>query len=71
MANITKFRGQAGAEAAQRLVLALNEQIEYLDIEDFVDDTDLVVSLLEESRDACWPKLEERAREKARAERTD
>jgi len=65
MEKITKFRMQAAAEAAQRLVLAVNSYIEYLSCEDYEYDVDLVVSLLEESRDVCWPSLESRARAKA------
>jgi len=65
MEKITKFRMQAAAEAAQRLVLAVNSYIEYLSCEDFEHDVELVIALLEESRDACWPGLEERARSKA------
>lgn len=68
MTKITEFRFQAAAEAAQRLVLATNSYIEYLSCEDYEHDVELVVALLEESRDACWPTLEERARQKAKAD---
>jgi len=67
MEKITKIRLQSAAEAAQRLVLALNLHIEYISCEEYENDVELVVTLLEESRDACWPSLESRAREKATA----
>jgi len=67
MAHITEIRHQASAEAAQRLALAARGDIEYVSCEDFEHDVDLVISLCEEARDACWPSLENRAREKARA----
>lgn len=61
---------QSGALAAQRLVLAVNHELDYLSPEDMEDDVDLVVALLEEARDECWPELEARARAKAKAEQT-
>jgi len=67
MAKITEFHLQAAAEAAQRLVLAVNGYIEYFELEHYDEDVDLVVCLLEESRDACYPALEERARQKAKS----
>jgi len=70
MEKITKFRMQAAAEAAQRLVLAVNSYIEYLSPEDYEHDVELVIALLEESRDECWPALEARARAKATTEQS-
>lgn len=62
MGNITENRLASAIPAAQRLQLALNGLWDYLDPQSFEDDVDLVFSLLEETRDACWPALEERAR---------
>jgi len=68
MPKITEYFMQGAAEAAQRLVLATKGDIEYRTVDDFQHDVDCVVLLLELSRDACWPSLENRAREKARSE---
>jgi len=70
MGDITRNRLASAVSAAQRLQLALNEQLDYVDYEAFERDNDLVFALLEEVRDVLHPVLEERAREKARAERT-
>jgi len=62
MGNITTNRLSSSVAAAQRLQLALNHRMEYTSCEAMEADVDLVVSLLEETRDVVWPKLEERAR---------
>jgi len=67
MTKITTNRLGSAVSAAQRLQLALNHQLDYVDPESFEEDVDLVFSLLEEVRDECWPALEERAREIARS----
>jgi len=70
MSKITENRLGSAVVAAQRLELALNGLLDYMDVESFEEDVDLVVCLLSETRDACWPELENRARAKATAERT-
>lgn len=70
MAIISTIHLQSAVAAAQRLQLALTHRMDYLEASDFEDDVDLVVTLLEESRDECWPALEMRARAKATPERT-
>lgn len=67
MANITGNFLQSAVTAAQRLQLALTHRMDYIETSDFEHDVDLVVTLLEASRDECWPGLEERARSKAKS----
>jgi len=62
MAKISQIHLQSAVAAAQRLQLALTHRMDYIDPESYEEDVDLVVTLLEESRDECWPALEERAR---------
>lgn len=65
--KITEHHLESAVSAAQRLQLALTHRMDYVDCEAMENDVDLVVTLLEESRDECWPALEERARQKAKA----
>jgi len=65
MTKITKNRLESSVAAAQRLQLALNHILDYTSPEAMEEDVDLVVTLLEESRDECWPALEARARTRA------
>lgn len=70
MAKISQIHLQSAVAAAQRLQLALTHRMDYVDAESYEQDVDLVVTLLEESRDECWPTLEERARGSTKVERT-
>jgi len=71
MAKITASRMKIVDSALHRLWLAANGDLEYLDCEAWEDDCAAVLDLVSESRDACWPELERRARAKATAERSD
>jgi len=68
MAKITTNRMKMADSALHRLWLAANGDLEYLDCEAWEDDCASVLDLVSESRDACWPSLESRAREKAKAD---
>jgi len=61
------MKHQEAVAAMQRLVLALNYQLEYLEYEDYEADVDCVFAMLHDSRDQTHPELEERARAKAKA----
>jgi len=65
MKNITTNRLKMADAALHRLWLAAQGHLEYLDCEAWEDDCANVLDLVSESRDACWPALEERARLKA------
>lgn len=68
MKKITMSRVEMAIAAMSRLGLAARDDLEYLDCEAWEEDCALVLDLVSDSRDACWPKLETRAREKARAD---
>jgi len=70
MANITTSKLKMADSALHRLWLAARGDLEYLDCEAWEDDCAVVLDLVSESRDACWPELEKRARAKAKAEQS-
>jgi len=67
MSKITMNKVEMAIAAVGRLGLAARGDLEYLDCESWEDDCAIVLDLVSESRDACWPELERRARERANA----
>lgn len=67
MTKITMSRVEMAIAAVGRLGLAARGDLEYLSCESWEDDCAMVLDLVSDSRDACWPELERRAREKASA----
>jgi len=67
MSKITMTKVEMAIAAVGRLGLAARGDLGYLDCEAWEDDCAIVLDLVAESRDACWPELEKRAREKASA----
>jgi len=65
MRNITINRLKMVSAAAERMWLAARGDLEYLDCDAWDDDCAIILDLVSDSRDACWPALEERARLKA------
>jgi len=67
MTKITMSRVEMAIAAVGRLGLAARGDLEYLDCESWEDDCAVVIDLVSDSRDECWPELERRARAKANA----
>jgi len=66
--HITTNRLKMVSAAVERMWLAARGELEYLDCEAWDDDCAVILDLVSDSRDACWPRLEERARSTAKAD---